>query len=221
LDQIDVLDCYPCDYNLGHKTKIGCTRPLYLINGLSILSTFHTKHDYNLSNLLKVYHWSSWLTLVTMIFILILLTSYYNTIWKSFWSFIDPLLGSGDSNSLKCFSFALYLLALIPFLEIIRNELLASLVAVKEIKSETIDDLLDPKITVYMFQKPQFWKKESEKIDDIQLRVKLQALFTKIGKSSGINDWLNLMQDTHKLKSVGRNYAFFSNEYKIRHVQVS
>jgi hypothetical protein len=156
-----------------------------------------------------------------MISILILLTSYNNTLWKSFWAFIDPLFGKGNSLSLKCFSFVLYLLALIPFLEIIRNELLTSLVSVKEIKSDTIDDLLDPRITVYTFVDPQYWKSESKMIDDIQLRNKLQAFFDKIGKRSEPEDWFNLMQDTHKLKSIGRNYAFIDYEYQIRRVQVS
>ena len=118
-------------------------------------------------------------------------------------------------------SFALYLLALIPFLEIIRNELLTNLVAVKEIRSDTIDDLLDERITVYMFENPLWWKNESEKVDNVPLRVKLEALFTKIGKRSGVNEWLNLIQDTSKVKRVGRNYAFFDDEHKIRWVKVS
>src|SRR5882757_1050274 len=110
-DEIDLIECKPCEYR---ETNHSCTRPLYLINQVSFLSTFDTKHDYDLTKLLKVYHWSSWIILILMNFILISISSYKNTLWKSFWSFIDPLFGDGNSLSLKCFSYALYLLALIP-----------------------------------------------------------------------------------------------------------
>jgi hypothetical protein len=221
-DQIDVIDCDPCDYYY-HKfvRQIGCTRPLYLINRLSILSTFDTKHDYDLMNLLKVYHWSCWLTLAAIISILILLASYNNTFWKSFWSFIDPLLSKGNSHSIKCFSYALYLFALIPFLQIIQNELLANLVAVKEIKSDTIDDLLDPKITIFMFHDRESLRRDIDKVDDFELRVKLQSLLTKIGKTSSLEDWINLTQEPDQMRRIGRNYAFMNDEYSLRWTQVS
>src|SRR5581483_6785621 len=169
-----------------------CTRPLYLVNQISILSTFDTIHDYNLRNLLNVYHWSCFVMMAVMILILIRLASYKNTLWKSFWSFIDPLVGEGNNHSIKCFSYTLYLLALIPFLEVIRNEFMTSLIAVKEVKLDTLDDLLDPEVTVYMFKSPQYWKNESKMIDDDVLKTKLNILFTNVGNKTSIEDWLKL-----------------------------
>src|SRR5882757_3993574 len=161
-DEIDLIECKPCEYR---DTNHSCTRPLYLINQISFISTFKTKHDYDLTKLLKVYHWSSWITLAAMISILILLANNQNTFWKSFWSFIDPLFGKGNSLSIKCFSYALYLLALIPIIEIVKNEILASLMIFKELKFDTLDDFINPKVVVWMLDNPNYWRRECKKIN--------------------------------------------------------
>ena len=125
--QIDVIDCKPCDYHdYTQGRHLNCTRPLYLLNQISILSSFDTIHDYNLINLLNVYHWSCLVMLAVCVLLFILISSLKSTIWDSFWAYIDPLIGRKDNKTFKSFSYTIYLLALIPFLEIIRNELLAS-----------------------------------------------------------------------------------------------
>jgi len=58
-------------------------------------------------------------------------------------------------------------------------------------------------------------------VDDVQLRVKLLSLFTKIGKRTRPDDWINLLHEPHQLKSAGRNYALMHEEYVIRLAQVS
>lgn len=159
--------------------------------------------------------------LALMISILITLSSYKNTFYKSFWSFIDPLVGKGNSLSLKCFSYALYLIALIPFIEIIRNELHSSLLVMKEIKFDTIEELLDPKVVVIMFKDPIYWLKESARINDVELSIKLQLLFKKIDKQFNSDDWMILIQNKDKFRKVGRNYALIEDEFSMRWFKVN
>src|SRR5581483_3441593 len=87
-DAIDLIECKPCEYRHINQH---CTRPLYLVNQISFISTIDTKHNYDLTKLLKVYHWSIWLTLAALVSILILLANNKYTFWKSFWSYIEPL----------------------------------------------------------------------------------------------------------------------------------
>jgi hypothetical protein len=216
-DQIDLVGCKPCEYR---ETNLHCTRPLYLVNQISILSTFDTKHDYNLGNLLNVYHLSCLVTMAVCVLLFISITSLKSTLWKSFWAYVDPLIGRRDNMTFKCFSYTIYLLALIPFLEIIRNELLASLITVKEVKLDTLDDLLDPKVTVYMFINHNYWSHESEMIDDVQLKEKLKSLFTKVSKQTNVEDWLKLLQNPDELRGTERKSACIYDDYRMRWIKV-
>ena len=156
-----------------------------------------------------------------MISILILLANNKYTFWKSFWSFIDPLFDKGNSLSIKCFSYTLYLLALIPIIEIVKNELLTSLVVYKELKFDTLDDFINPKVVVWMHDNPNYWRRESEKINDTQLSLKLQTLFKKIDKPYNIHDFISLIQSPDKLRKVGRNYAVIEDEFSLKWFKVN
>lgn len=152
---LDAKDCKPCDYDLEiSKNELNCTRPLYLSNQISIISTVEKYHDYESMKCLKVYHWTVWFVLAMIIFFLITFSVIIRkeSLWKAFWSFVSALLlQNGSPRAIKCFTFTAYLLALIPFIEIIRNELLVNLVTIRETKADTIDDLLNSNIRVYMF----------------------------------------------------------------------
>jgi hypothetical protein len=140
---------------------------------------------------------------------------------KSFWAFIDPLLGEGNPLAIRSFTYVTYLLALIPFLEIIRNELLVNLVLVKERSSDTIEDLLDPKVFVFLFDNKEYWEKECLKLDDPQLKANFEQLLSKISSKSNMNDLFELILDKNKVKKVGRNFAVIWNQYDIRYMDVS
>jgi hypothetical protein len=217
-DLVDINDCKPCNYE---NINLNCTRPLYFVNQISILSTFDTKHDYKLSNLLKVYHWSCLVVLAVCVLLFILIASIKSTLWKSFWGYVDPLIGRRDNLTFHSFSFTLYLLALIPLLEIVRNELLASLIAVKEVKIDTLDDLLDPKVIVYMFKDPKQWRKESEMIGDVQLKEKLKSFFTKVGNQTSVEDWIKLLQNPDQLRGTERKSACIHDDFQMRRMKVS
>src|SRR5581483_1723550 len=61
---LDIRNCKPCDYYLMiSKYKLNCTRPLYLSNQISIISTVDQFHDHESMKCLKVYHRNVWLTL--------------------------------------------------------------------------------------------------------------------------------------------------------------
>ena len=219
-EQIDVDECKPCDYRINTQERnLNCTRPLYLLNEISILSTFDIKRDYNLSNLLNVYHWSCFVVLAVCVLLFILISSLKSTLWKSIWAYIDPLIGRYDNTTFKSFSYTFYLLALIPFIEIIRNELLASLVTMKEVKSDTLDDLLDPEITVFMFREIKYWKNESRLIADELLERKFDSLFEKSTHSS-LGSWFEMFNNPDQLKKKVRRMACLHDEFSIKMAKV-
>jgi len=111
---------------------------------------------------------------------------------------------------------------LIPFLEIIKNELLANLVAVKETSFDTVDGLLNPKAYILMWGDLDLMRVENEKlVHDSQLRKKLEKLFDKIGKRINAADILKFALDPDKVKRIGRNLVFMSDQYSSRWVEVS
>ena len=57
-------------------------------------------------------------------------------------------------------------------------------------------------------------------IDDVQLRLKLQILFKKVGKKSTMDDWMNLMQKPAEFRKVGRNYAMIADEFSMKWFKV-
>jgi len=119
-------------------------------------------------------------------------------------------------------TYGAYILALIPFLEIIRNELLANLVAVKETSYHTIDDLLNPKTFIFMNGDFDYLREENRKLDhDSELREKLEKLLDKIGKRSSASDILKLVSNPDQLKKIGRNIVLIDDEYSMRWLEVS
>ena len=87
----------------------------------------------------------------------------------------------------------------------------------KEMKSDTLDDLLDPELTVFMFKEPKYWKNESRMINDEQLKTKLENLFDKLNYSS-IDGWLEMFQN-YEMKKIGK-MAFLDNEFTMKWVKV-
>jgi hypothetical protein len=222
-NKIDAIDCKPCDYSyfqMNHP-NLDCTRPLYLSNKISIMSTIDTKQGYDLTRIIEVYHWTSWLTLFALIIFLISFSCIKNTIKQSFWAFIEPIFAKGNSLAIKCFTYTCYLLALVPFLEIMKNEILVNLVTIKEIKSDTIDDLFNPKVVVYLFDNQlSYFSEEIEKIKDTQFGKKLARLLFKI-KEANVDDLLRLLQQPEQVKQVGRNYAIIMNDHSMKWFYVS
>jgi hypothetical protein len=218
-NHIDIHNCKPCHYNQRVLEKIGCTRPLYLSNELSILSTVDKIDEHDLTSMLKVYNWDTWITFMVFLFILISFSSIKTTLWNSFWSFFNPLFGQENPHALKSLTYVFYLLALIPLLEIMRNELLVKLVAVKEKSCDTIDDLMNPNVKVFSFNM-NYINHVNKIVEDTQLRQKLEKLLKKIGKSKGVADWIELIQNPEEIKKVGRNYALIDSEYSMGWIQV-
>jgi hypothetical protein len=219
---LDVKDCKPCDYSLmiSKPFELKCTRPLYLSNQISIISTVDLYHDYEPTKCLKVYNWKVWLVLEMIIFFLIAFTLIIRkvSLRKAFWSFVNPLFHQNVSTrAINCFTYTTYLLALIPFIEIIRNELLINLVTIREFKVDTIDDLLNPKIRVYMFDDKDYWLKEIEMLDEEgELKDKLKSLFHKT-KHYSLQQWFEFTLNSGK---IGRNYAAIEDEYSMEWFQV-
>jgi len=219
-NHIDIVDCLPCRYDRKILQRLGCTRPLYLSNEISILSTVDRIDEYDSTSMLKVYNWDTWITFMITLIVLISISSVKTTLRHSFWSFIDPLFGKDNPHAVKGLTYALYLLAIIPFIEIMRNELLVKLVTVKEKSCDTIDDLMDPRVKVFSFIDMDYLNQVNKNIEDARLRQKLDKLFKKIGKSTGLSDWLELIQEHGEIKKFGRNYAMIENEYQLIQIQV-
>jgi len=192
---------------------------MYLINDISFISTVNKNHQYDLAKLLKVYDWTVWLTLTLTILILIALASVKYTLWKSFISFTEPLFGKGNPLAIKCFTYVTYLLALIPIIEIIKNELLSSLVAMDEIKSDTLDDLLNPNVFTGIFDDIPYYFEESEKVDEEILKRKLIALFNKTKEIT--LEFLLKLHNPEESNKIKRDFAIIDDDISLRNIQVS
>jgi hypothetical protein len=220
-NQVDIVNCDPCNYNKeGFLGTLGCTRPLYLSNQFSFISTVDRIDDYDLKSMLKVYHWNTWISFGILFLTIISITSMKSTLWNSFWSFIAPLFDQTNPRAIKSFIYVSYLLTLIPFLGIIKNELLANLIAVKEKSYDTIDDLVQSNVTIFMFEDINYLRMENSKINDVEFRENLDKLFDKIGKRSRVGDWIKLVNNRKEVLKVGRNYATINNEYAMNWIQV-
>jgi hypothetical protein len=220
--QLDLIDCKPCDYNrFTDFVNLSCIRPLYFSNQISILSTVEKNFHYDLNKLLSFYQSNVWFTLFGLILFLISFTAIKNPIRNSSWAFIDPLFREGNPRAIKCFSYSVYLVALIPFLNVISNELLVNLVAVKEHTSNTINDLLDPSIFVLLFDNKEYWEKEMRKLDDSHLKTDFSRLLSKVTRKSDINDLMELIQNKEKVAKIGRHFALIGGEHELKLIGVS
>lgn len=191
---------------------------MYLLNDISFISTINKNYQYDLTKLLKVYHWNVWLTLTMTILTLIAFSSMKYTLWKSLISYTEPLLGKGNPLAIKCFTYITYLLALIPIIEIIKNELLVNLVAIEEIKSDTIDDLLSPNVVTLIFDYKDYIQ-ESKQLDEEILSRKLSNLFIKTKAAS--SEYVLELRNPDELKKLGRNIAIMEDDFSLKYIQVS
>jgi hypothetical protein len=98
---------------------------------------------------------------------------------------------------------------------------LANLVAVKETSYDTIDDLLNPKVYIWMWGDLEFLREENKLVDDSQLREKLEKLFDKIGKRTSASEMLKLLSNPDEAKKIGKNFVVVGDQYFLRNIEVS
>src|SRR5581483_12244497 len=104
-ERIDAYDNFPFK-DSANDTR--CTKSLYLSNQLTILSTVQKINDNSFNEIWKCYDWTVWTSLIILIFILTLLTTFFksfrdeNNINKSIidivWQYLKPMVKEGEPN---------------------------------------------------------------------------------------------------------------------------
>ena len=145
------MDRVPMNY-LFETSTLNCTKPLYLSNLLMFISVNVNKPLPPIVDIWKGLETKIWFIIITAFLILYFthkishkLTQNnrkHHSLLEFIWIYFKPLLGIGEHLDHHNYMYILWLISLIPLVEVIRNELLSNLVTRPVDNADTIDDLL-------------------------------------------------------------------------------
>ena len=120
------------DYQLiSSQPELECSQPLYISYQISMISPIVKESQTTFSYLTQTYDSMVWILFFALIIFLSLLTKNLfkkQTFWSSIWSYICLFFGKPNSKRSLSIIQLFYVISIIPFIEIIRNNLLSSLV---------------------------------------------------------------------------------------------
>ena len=159
-DNITALDNVPQNYEFETGARgFNCTKPLYMSYALMMLSKKVPKPLPPVIDIWKSLSIKSWSLIITSFIVFIFLNKIANSlngnsrklksIFSYIWIYSKPILGIGEDLGVHNWFYILWLLLLFPLIEIVRNDLFGNLIHRDVIFANTIEDLLDGRLTLY------------------------------------------------------------------------
>ena len=130
------------------------------------------------------------------------------SIFHFIWIYSKPILGIGEDLGFRNYFYIIWLLAVFPLIEIVKNDLFDHFVRRKVTFAQTIEDLIDDRYAVYTdpFKQSHFgdryWESENDtfKVNFDKLREKLQSFSNEkflekvkslIKTPEALQEWVN------------------------------
>lgn len=181
------------------------------------------KQKDSVASLIKVFDANIWILLIGSIFIQSILTTIMryktranlmNDFLSSLWIFLQPLCAKGDRRILYAINYLFWLISLIPFLEIYRNDLLSKLVSSPVRTANSVDDLLSSEYqTAVLSAEIKFFVENESKLkyENMQKFIQLNSKTERI----------NLLKITDKitykwLKHSSQHLVLLAEEEKMK-----
>jgi hypothetical protein len=181
--------------------------------------------------LTQTYETSVWVTFITTIIFLSLFSKILSigkkdknhSFWSSIWTNINIVLGQGVSIQELKITQLFFIISLIPFIELIRNELVSSLVSVPEKYAENMDDLINGYYKPYTIDKGLHVALKdgiNKQETDIEFKQKISDL-NKIVNKFDLNEVLDrlIKTDQNKLQKFSKTIAILKSESSMPYVK--
>jgi len=189
--QIDCYECIPCDYNyMTVNEKLLCTRPLFLTNQFSMISATIKKFNHSSEGFWRIYDLNIWITLIFILLLLSIFTAFKLNVNKeknlshkflySFWVYFISIFREGNRRKPYILVYILWLISIIPIVEIYKNSLLANLVSIPDLLVDDIGDLLVENRKIYAFNELKIKTMKNISRADSLLKEKWIKIFEKL-----------------------------------------
>ena len=232
LGNLTSKDNVPFKYN--HEIKDGflnCSKPLYISNQMVILSPDIPQQKYPVDHILNTFDIKIWsLIIMSLIFIMFInrfsfklksVNIRLQNIWQLFWIHFWPMIGKPHNLGFRCYLYLLWIIALFPLTEIVKNDLLANLLNQELIPLETIDDILelyDKKIVTRIYTDSfkvtdynHYIKTNTiEKSEFTDKLLKMSKLFIKINED--IMDLVPFLDDPEQMVKIISSSVLIEDE---------
>jgi hypothetical protein len=180
--------------------------------------------------LTQTYETSVWISLIMTIIFLSLFSKIFlnkskdkkNTFWSSIWTNTHWILRQSTPKQKLNITQLFFVISLIPFIEIIRNNLFSCLISFPEKYSENIDDLING------YYEPYFIDDDlrdalrdhivRENKTDIEFKQKIIDLNQKVSKFR-LNEVLDLLKDLNRLQKFSQKAAILKSESSMPYVK--
>ncbi len=194
--QIDCYDCTPCDYHyMINEEKLVCSRPLFISYKFSMISAIIKKSVHSSKGFLRIFEMEVWITLIAFLLFLSIFTTYLTKIqrknlnqkkgiWERFlsslWTYFVCILGKENRYSPHVITYLLWMISIIPLVEIYRNSLLANLVSNTDVLVDDIDDLITGNRKILALNKLDLKSMKNQSRVESLLKEKWIKIFEKI-----------------------------------------
>ncbi len=194
--QIDCYDCTPCDYNyMINEEKVVCSRPLFITYQFSMMSAIIKKSGHSSKGFLTIFEMEVWITLIAFLLFLSIFTTYLTKIqtknlnqkkeiWERFlsslWTYFICILGKGNRYEPHVITYLLWIISIIPLVEIYRNSLLANLVSNTDVLVDDIDDLITANRKIFSLNEIDLKSMKNQSRVESLLKEKWIEIFEKI-----------------------------------------
>ena len=213
------------DYQLiTNGWGLKCCQPLYISYRLSMLSAIVKGNEISFNYLTQTYEKSVWILLFTFILLLSIINYKLfskKTFWYSVWTYIYLLFGKSnlrrDLNIMDLF----YIISIIPFIEIIRNNLFSSLVSLPEKYANNMEDMINGYYKPYVIDSTigKALQIESELPNmDHFFRSNVKQLNKIVTRFYAI-DSLSLLRDPQKLAPLSKRLIYLKSEESMPYIK--
>jgi hypothetical protein len=217
------------DYQyMAIDSKLKCSQPLYISYELSMISAILKQSQTSFYYLTQTYETSVWISLITTIIFLSLFSKIFSIVrkdknysfWSSIWTNIHWMLRQSTPKRKLNITQLFFMISLIPFTEIICNNLFSCLISVPEKSAENIDDLINGYYTPYFID----GNLRDAFIDHIvtenktEFKQKIIDLNQTVSKFQ-LNEVLSLLSDQNRLQQLSQKVAILKSESSMPYVK--
>ncbi len=215
-------------YSQTNNSKLKCSQPLYISYELSMISAIVKQSQTSFYYLTQTYETSVWISLITTIIFLSLFSKIFlnkskdkkNTFWSSIWTNIHWMLRQSTPKQNLNITQLFFLISLIPFTEIIRNNLFSYLISVPEKSAENIDDLINGYYVPHLIDEAlkDALREEINRETDIVFKQKIIELNRTVTKFS-LDGVLKLLEDQQNLEILSKRLTLLKSEIAMPYVK--
>jgi hypothetical protein len=177
------------------EEKLVCSRPLFITHQFSMMSTIIKKSGHSSEGFLRIFEMEVWITLIAFLLFLSIFTTYLTKfqrknvdekkgIWERFlssvWTYFVCILGKGNRYEPHVITYLLWIISIIPLVEIYRNCLLANLVSNTDVLVDDIDDLITGNRKIFALNEFDLKSMENQSRVESLLKEKWIEIFEKI-----------------------------------------